>query len=94
MNNADEIEKLLVMVTIEKVLLEKGLSDLEKVELELNSKHNCRLYDCIECPDALKAVLCELYGDDYDEISNAINANLSSSTMDTPIENFISVLRN
>ncbi len=93
MSNADEMNKLLVMVTIEKVLLDMGKPELEKVESMLISKYQCRLYNCIECPEALKSVLCELYGDNCNEILKTISDALLSNTMDLPLENFITVLR-
>ncbi len=48
------MERLVVMVTMEKVLLALGTPELEIVESELILKHHCRLYNCVDCPEALK----------------------------------------
>jgi len=71
-----------------------GTPELEKVESMLRSKHNCKLEDCLEHPEVLKEILCELYGYCYDEIFESIlQILLTNSTMDTPIENFLNILK-
>ncbi len=89
----DNMERGLVRVAVEKTLFDMGSADLEKVQSMLLSKHNCELDDCLEHPEALKDVLCELYGYCYNDIFKSIVEILSSGAMDTPIVNFIKSLK-
>ena len=93
MTEVNGMDKLAVKVAVEQVLLGIGIPELEKVESILFSKHNCRLNDCMECPEALKDVLCELHGNCYNEIFESIVETLSPLTTNQHVENFINVLR-
>ena len=61
---------------IESVLLEIGILELNKVRNMLQNNFNCDLDNCLNNPKYMKTVLCELFGQNYDDILLSINEKL------------------
>jgi len=83
-----------VRFAVEQAMLKMGLSELEKVQSTFKTKHNLTLDDCIDHPEILKYILCQLYYSQYDEIFQTILKTLSENLMESEVDNFIKSLKN
>ena len=64
--------KDIFQLAVETALLEMGPPVLEKVEFRLKTDYNCVIGDCLEHPEYLKIILCDLFGDSYADILDTI----------------------
>ena len=87
-----DVMKALVVLAIEKTLLDIGKSTYDKVVDILNKKYNCYVPDCFEKPEYLRAVLKELCGESYNEIINSIQHELDEFAYKKRIDAFLQVL--
>lgn len=87
-----DVSKHFVRLVIERVLLEMGMPELEQVKLRLKYDYNCELADCLDHPEYLKKILCDLFGDFYDDILVSIRKTLEKLQMDGKVEKFLIVL--
>lgn len=89
----DEIERNVVFLAVEKTLLEMGQVELEMVVSKLKNEHKIELEDCLYNPTSLKQVLCELFGNSYDDILKSIETEFKKMSIDNKMMNFINVLK-
>lgn len=84
--------KSLVLLSIEKTLLEIGKPEYEKVVNKLREDHKCSLPDCFDNPEYLKRVLCDLFGKSYDCILECIKENLAKFKSEELVQKFLTVM--
>ena len=84
-----EARKALVVMAIEKALLEVGKPTYDEVLGKLKKDYNCYLSDCYEYPEYLSRVLKELYGQSYSAIIESIKKYLAEMNTQEGIANFI-----
>ena len=87
-----EIIKELIALSVEHALLKMGNPELELVKSRLKEEYNCEISDCLKYPEYLKKILCELFGNSYQDILKEINERLQKTSMDKPILQFLSVM--
>ena len=88
----DKVRKGLVSLAIEKVLLDIGSRTLYKVNDELKKRYQCYLPDCYDHPEYLSAILKNLYGISYKQVSKSINKQLEDFSYHEPIARFLKVI--
>ena len=84
-----EARKALVVMAIEKTLLEMGKPTYEEVLGKLKKDYRCYLSDCYENPEYLSMVLKELYGQSRVAIIASIKKYLAEMSTQEDIANFI-----
>lgn len=84
-----DARKALVVLAIEKTLLEVGRPAYDEVLGKLNEDYNCYLSDCYENPEYLSKVLKELYGQSHFAIIESIKKYLAESSTQEDITKFI-----
>jgi len=87
-----DVNKTLIELAVEKTLLKIGSPELELVRARLKEDYNCRISDCLEHPEYLKAVLSDLFGNCHYDIVDSINTALQKTSMEKPITDFLSVI--
>ena len=92
MPGQNDIFKSVVTVSVEKALLEIGKFELDSVVYRLKENYNCEIADCLEHPEYLKQILCELFGNSHEVILNSIQTSFHKTRMEVPLENFLEVL--
>ena len=88
----DLVNKALVSLTIERVLINMGKPAYDKVIHALYKKYHCYLTDCYEHPEYLNVVLRELYGNAHHVMVESIRKELKEFSHKEPVENFLKVL--
>ncbi len=84
-----KVQQGLVMMAIEKALLDFGSDVYEKFLSHLEKKHKAFLADCIYHPEYLSETLTDLYGKSYMDIVGRITTHLLEFSYQKPIERFI-----
>jgi hypothetical protein len=83
-------KKDLVSLAIERTLLKKGgISLLDDVNYGLYKKFDSTVAKCHEHPEYLKKILHEIFGVDYEKITNSIVQELISFNYDDKVMRFI-----
>jgi len=93
MENNRYMQRELITVVIEHALLEIGNLELEKVQVRLKNDYKCEIGDCLEHPEYLKRILCDLFGYCYGDILDTINRVLESGNIEGRVEKFLMVLK-
>lgn len=89
----DLLNKALVILAIEKVLLDIGKPTYEKVIHDLSKKYHCYLINCYEHPEYLNEILKELYGNKaHGFIVESIKKELQEFSYKKPVEEFLNIL--
>ena len=81
--------KELIIIAIEKSLLEIGKPDLNKVKEKLMADYNRTLADCYDEPEFLNRILKDIYGTAHVTIVDSIKKNLGNMMSSQPIQNFL-----
>jgi len=89
---SNEVFKSVVAVSVEKALLEIGKFELDSVVYRLKENYNCEIYDCLDHPEYLKQILCELFGNSHEIILKSIQGSFKKTMMEQPLVNFLTVL--
>jgi hypothetical protein len=84
-----EVRKALVMLAIERALLEVGRPCYDLVVQKLEEKYGCYICDCYEIPSYLRVILKELFGDSYNSIIKSIAKNLDEYSDRIEIRRFL-----
>ncbi len=84
-----DARKALVVLAIEKALLDVGKPTYDEVVGMLYQDYHCYLPDCYENPEYLSRVLKELYGQSHLAIIESIKKYLSEMSTQEDIINFI-----
>ena len=87
-----EIMEESITLSIEHALLKMGNPELELVKSRLKEEYNCEISDCFTHPEYLKKILCDLFGEAYQDILKTINERLQKTNMDKPIMQFLTVM--
>jgi len=93
MSNYQDVQerKKQVALAVEDTLLEMGQMVKDAVSHRLQKEYNCQLCDCIECPEYLRIILKEYFGDAYDVLLDSIKDKLGEAEL-IPIQQFITVM--
>lgn len=86
------VQKAMITVVIEKVLLDIGKPVYDKVLEILNTEYHCYLPDCYEHPDYLVNALRQTYGISYKSIIENIEMELKEFSYKHKIQNFLTVI--
>lgn len=84
-----EVQQGLVILAIEKNLLDFNYTFYEKVLQDLERKYNACLVDCFSHPEYLREIVADIYGKSYYNIMERITSMLSEFSYHRPIERFI-----
>ena len=88
----NEVFKSVVSVSVEKALLEMGKFELDSVVYRLKENYDSEIYDCLDHPEYLKQILCELFGNSHEVILKSIHESFENTNMEQPLQNFLTVL--
>ncbi len=94
--NSDDnkyLTKFVIILAIEKSLSKMGRPELKRVEDKLLLDFNYTFEDCVSNPTPLKKVLCDLFGNSYDDIYSSIYDVLSDTSMDEDITKFLQTMK-
>ena len=86
------VQKAMVTVAIEKVLLDIGKPAYDKVLSTLYTKYHSYLPDCYDHPEYLADVLHQTYGSSYKSIIKNIELELIEFSYKHKIQNFLTVI--
>ena len=86
------INKALVSLAIERVLIDIGKPTYDEVVHNLYQKYRCYLPDCYDHPEYLNLILKELYGNSHYVIAESIKKELEEFSYKMPVENFLKVI--
>ena len=89
-----EQHKVALISCIEVVLMSRGNTKYNLVVCKLNSLYNCSIRDCCENPEYLKAVLKEVYKEDYNSIIEEIKSHLDDLIKEKDISDFLQIMEN
>ena len=84
--------KSLVTVSVEKALLEIGNFELDSVVYRLKENYNCEISDCLDHPEYLKQILCELFGNSHEVVVKSIQESFQKTNMEKPLVDFLDVI--
>ena len=84
--------KSLVTVSVEKALLEIGKFELDSVVYRLKENYNCEISDCLDHPEYLKQILCDIYGNSHEEIIKSIHESFQKTNLEKPLVDFLAVI--
>ena len=70
-----------VTASIEKALLEIGKFELDSVVYRLKENYHCEISDCLDHPEYLKQILCELFGNSHPDILKSIHESIERTSM-------------
>jgi hypothetical protein len=85
--------KSLVVLSVEVVLMRKGGPQYHLVLARLERDYGCKIFDCFEHPDYLKAVLQDVYGPDYQTIVDSLVDELGEIASEQDVTGFLKGLR-
>ena len=85
-----DFQKNLIRRSIEKTLMELGANEHKMVQQKLKSEHKLGFEDCLEHPEVLKKVLCDLFASSYKELVEKITVALAGFLLHEPIVSFLS----
>lgn len=90
--NTDDSRAALVL-SIEIVLMRRGGPQYQQVLARLERDYECKIFDCYEHPEYLKAVLQDVYSNDYQTVVDDLIVELDEMATQKEIEEFLKLLR-
>ncbi len=87
-----EAYRELVEVAVEHALITMGSLELNKAKEMLKENYNITLADSLEHPDYLKKVLCELFGNAYQNILDTIYSVIEKQQEEKIIKKFLTIM--
>ena len=90
--NDTVVQKAIVTVAIEKVLLDIGKPTYDKVLRALYTEYHSYLPDCYDHPEYLADVLRQTYGRSYKSIIKNIERELIEFSYKHKIQNFLTIM--
>ena len=93
MVNQKDLQKDLITVAVEAAMFEMGPPELEKVKFRLKKDYNCKIEDCLDHPEYLKHILCDLFGYCYNDILITISKVIKGGTIEGQVGEFLIVLK-
>ena len=88
----DNVYEALVILAVEKTLLDVGKATYDKVIEVLDREYHCSLSDCYLHPEYLSSVLKELFGDAGNEIVKSITEQLKEFATKESVAKFLQVI--
>jgi hypothetical protein len=88
----NKINKAMVSIVIEKVLLNFGKAAYDKVIEILNKEYHCGLTDCYEHPEYLHKVLKKFFGNASNVVIESIKENLEEYKQQKQVAKFLKVI--
>ncbi len=88
----DTTFRSIISASVEKALLEMGNLQLDLVVSKLKEDYNSEISDCLDHPEYLKQILCELYGNSHEVIIKSIHESIERTNMEKPLEEFLTVI--
>jgi len=85
--------KSVVVLSVEVVLMRKGGPQYHQVLARLERDYECKIFDCFEHPEYLKAVLQDVYGEDYKTIVDNLEVELGEIVSEKGVAGFLEALR-
>lgn len=85
--------KSIVVLSVEVVLMRKGGPQYHQVLARLERDYECKIFDCFEHPEYLKAVLQDVYGKDYKTIVANLEVELGEIVSEKGVAGFLEALR-
>lgn len=82
-----------LVLSIEIVLMRKGGPQYHQVLARLERDYECKIFDCYEHPEYLKAVLQDVYPNDYQRIIDDLIVELDEMATQKEIAEFLNLLR-
>jgi hypothetical protein len=73
--------------------MRNGGPQYQLVLARLERDHECKIFDCFERPQYLKATLQDVYGKDYQSIIEKIELELGESVAEKEIADFLNILK-
>ncbi len=89
----NKMDRDVLSVCIELVLLRMGVPEYEKVVSKLKNDYGCAISDCGKNPEFLKRVLQDTFGDGHKTIVNQIKKELGEEVSKKYFANFIAVMK-
>lgn len=83
----------MVAISVEVVLMRNGGPQYQLVLARLERDYECKIFDCFEHPEYLKATLQDVYGKDYQNIVEKIELELGESAAKNEITGFLNILK-
>ena len=90
--NSDLAKKALVILSIEKALLDIDKDIYNQVRIELYQKYHSYFQDCYEHPEYLSEIFKKLYGNAGKVVVASIRKQLEEFSSDQPIARFLEVI--
>ena len=90
--NVEDVRKALVMLAIEKTMLNFNTQTYDLVIRRLEEKYHCGISECYERPDYLQQILRELFGNVSDTIMKNIGKYLEEFSDQKQIKKFIDAI--
>lgn len=84
----------LVEVAVEHALVTMGSPELEKVRVMLKEEYGVTIADSLDHPEYLKKILCELFGNAYQDIIDTIYSVIDSDKEERIVKDFLYVMEN
>jgi hypothetical protein len=79
-------------LSIEIVLMRKGISQYHQILAKLENYYECKILDCFEHPEYLKVVISEVHPNDYQNIIHDFRAELDETALQKEIAEFLKLL--
>ncbi len=92
MGGNSDVFQSVVTASVEKALLEIGKFELDSVVYRLKENYNCEISDCLDHPEYLKQILCELFGNSHEVVLDSIRESFEKTRMEEPLQNFLTVI--
>lgn len=72
--------------------MRKGGPQYHQILAKLENYYDCKIFDCFEHPEYLKAVISEVYPNDYRNIIQDFKAELDDLALQKEIAEFLKLL--
>ena len=82
----------LVEVAVEHALIIMGRPELEKVQTALKEEYGITIADSLDHPEYLKKILCDLFGNAYQDIIDTIYTVVENKKNVQTIKDFLYVM--
>ena len=92
MEEFDERRGIALISIIEMVLMRKENTKYNLLVAKLSSRYDCTVRDCYQHPEYLRAVLKEVYNDDYNPIIDDIKLHLGDLSNEKDITTFFKIM--
>jgi hypothetical protein len=89
---SDNNSRAALALSIEIVLMRRGGPQYHRIIAKLENYYDCKIFDCFEHPEYLKAVISEVYPNDYHAIIQDLRIELDELASQKEIIEFLELL--